>query len=215
MSSGYSKDKEKEREREREREQEPSVGSKRAGEISKTPKVADVRLEEHFASGCGNWVGDVSDWKLDAAGARTGSLALFAPSIELIDYEMEFLVRVEKAGITWVFRAAELSDYYRVVLRINPKGGYLFERTAVIGGVAEPAVSKPVTVSSNARTALAVRTVVKGKDFAVFLEGQAVDKWSDDRLPLGGVGFGSSPDDRARLYWMRLTYSPGLKDGKR
>ncbi len=214
MSSGYSKDKDKEKEKEKEQET-AAVGSKRAGESSKTPKVADVRLEEHFASGCGNWVGDVSDWKLDAAGARTGSLALFAPSIELIDYEMEFLVRVEKAGITWVFRAAELSEYYRAVLRVNPKGGYLFERTAVIGGVAEPVVSKPVTVSSNARTALAVRTVVKGKDFAVFLEGQAVDKWSDDRLPLGGVGFGSSPEDRARLYWMRLTYSPALKDGKR
>jgi hypothetical protein len=78
-------------------------------------------------------------------------------------------------------------------------------------------VSKAVTVSSNARTALAVRTVVKGKEFAVFLEGQAVDKWSDDRLPIGGVGFGSTADDRARLYWMRLTHagSPGLKDGKR
>jgi hypothetical protein len=135
----------------------------------------------------------------------------------MIDYDMEFLVRVEKSSVTWVFRAAELSDYYRAVLRVNPKGGYLFERSAVIGGVAEPAVSKPVTVSSGARTALAVRTSVKGKDFAVFLEGQAVDQWSDDRLPIGGVGFGSTPDDRARLYWMRLTYSgsPGLKDGKR
>jgi hypothetical protein len=87
----------------------------------------------------------------------------------------------------------------------------------VIAGVPEPVVSKPVTVSSNARTALAVRTKVQGKDFAVFLEGQAVDQWSDDRLPIGGVGFGSTPDDRARLYWMRLTYSgsPGIKDGKR
>jgi hypothetical protein len=210
MMSGYSKDKEKEKEKETQR------GSG-AAEASKSLAPADQRMEEHFASGCGNWIGDVADWRLDAAGARTGSLALFAPSIEMIDYDMEFLVRVEKSSVTWVFRAAELSDYYRAVLRVNPKGGYLFERSAVIGGVAEPAVSKPVTVSSGARTALAVRTSVKGKDFAVFLEGQAVDQWSDDRLPIGGVGFGSTPDDRARLYWMRLTYSgsPGLKDGKR
>jgi hypothetical protein len=210
MSSGYSKDKEKEKEKESQR------GSA-AAESSKSLAPADLRMEEHFASGCGNWVGDVADWRLDAAGARTGSLALFAPSIEMIDYELEFLVRVEKSSVTWVFRAAELSDYYRAVLRVNPKGGYLFERSAVIAGVPEPVVSKPVTVSSNARTALAVRTKVQGKDFAVFLEGQAVDQWSDDRLPSGGVGFGSTPDDRARLYWMRLTYSgsPGIKDGKR
>jgi hypothetical protein len=211
MSSGYSKDKDKDKEKESQR------GSSAPSENAKSLAAADVRVEENFDSGCGNWVGGVADWRLDAAGARTGSLALFAPSIELIDYEMEFLVRVEKTSITWVFRAAELSDYYRAALRVNPKGGYLFERTTVVGGVPEPVVSKAVTVSSNARTALAVRTVVKGKEFAVFLEGQAVDKWSDDRLPIGGVGFGSTADDRARLYWMRLTHagSPGLKDGKR
>jgi hypothetical protein len=215
MSSGYSKDKDKDKDKEKEKDSPRGSGA--AAEKSKTPVAAELRMEEHFENGCGNWVGDVADWKLDAAGARTGSLALFGPSIEMIDYDLEFLVRVEKTTVTWVFRAAELSDYYRLALRINPKGGYLFERTAVIAGVPEPVVSKPVTVSSNARTALAVRTSVKGKDFAVFLEGQAVDQWSDDRLPMGGVGFGSAPDDRARLYWMRLTYSgsPGLKDGKR
>jgi len=119
--------------------------------------------------------------------------------------------------VTWVFRATDTADHYRAVLRINPEGGYLFERAAVIGGVAEPVVTKPVTVTSNARTALAVRTTVRGTDFAVSLEGQPVDAWSDDRLPIGGVGFGSAPEDRARLYWMRLTYSgsPGLKDVKR
>jgi len=213
MSSGYSKDKDKEKDKDSPR----GSAAAAAAETSKTPKPADLRLEEHFESGCGNWVGDVADWRLDAAGARTGSLALFAPSIELVDYELEFLVRVEKKSVTWVFRASDLTDYYRAVLRVNPEGGYLFERSAVIAGVPGPVVTKPVTVSSNARTALAVRTEVQGKDFAVFLEGQAVDRWSDDRLPMGGVGFGSAPEDRARLYWMRLTYSggPGLKDGKR
>jgi hypothetical protein len=203
---GYSKDKEKQ-------ERGPAA----AAEAPKTPVPADVRLEEHFASGCGNWVGNVADWRLDAAGARTGSLALFSPSLELVDYDMEFLVRVEKSSVTWVFRASDTNDYYRAVLRVNPEGGYLFERSSVAAGVPGPAVTKPVQVTSNARTALAVRTSVKGKDFAVFLEGQAVDSWSDDRLPMGGVGFGSAPDDRARLYWMRLTYSgsPGLKDVKR
>jgi len=181
-----------------------------AAETAKSPVLADVRLEENFASGCGNWVGEVADWRLDAAGARTGSLALFAPSLELIDYEMEFLVRVENRSVTWVFRAADTNDYYRASLRITPEGGYEFTRSTVIAGVAEPAISSP-------RTALAVRTSVRKKEFAVFVEGQAVDRWTDDRLPIGGVGFGGAPDDRARLYWMRLTYSgsPGMKDVKR
>jgi hypothetical protein len=194
---------------------EPHRGS--AAEAAKSPVPADLRLEENFASGCGNWVGEVADWRLDAAGARTGSLALYAPSLELIDYEMEFLVRVENRSVAWVFRAADTNDYYRASLRITPEGGYEFSRSAVIAGVEEPAVSSPVTLPANARTALAVRTSVRNKDFAVFVEGQAVDRWTDDRLPIGGVGFGGAPDDRARLYWVRLTYSgsPGMKDVKR
>lgn len=209
---GYSKDKDKDKDKD-----SKERGAAAAGDSPKAPVAAALRIEEHFASGCGNWVGEVADWKLDAAGARTGSLALFAPSLEMVDYDMEFLVRVEKTTITWVFRAIDTSDYYRAVLRVNPQGGYLFERSAVLGGVAEPAVIKPVTVTANARTALAVRTTVNGSDFSVSLEGQPVDSWSDDRLPIGGVGFGSAPDDRARLYWMRLTYSgsPGPKDVKR
>jgi hypothetical protein len=186
-------------------------------EAAKVPVPAAIRVEENFSSGCGNWVGGVADWRLDAAGARTGSLALFVPSIELVDYEMEFLVRVENRSVTWVFRAADVRNNYRAALRATPEGGYEFTRSATIAGAAEPAVSAPVSVSSNARTALAVRTSVKGSEFAVFVEGQAVDRWSDDRLPVGGVGFGGAADDRARLYWMRLTYSgsPGLKEVKR
>ncbi len=188
-----------------------------SAESARSPVLADVRLEENFASGCSNWVGEVADWRLDAAGARTGSLALFTPSLELIDYEMEFLVRVENRSVVWVFRAVDTNDYYRAALRITPEGGHEFIRSAVIAGVAEPAIGSPVSLPNNARTALAVRTSVKNKDFAVFVEGQAVDRWTDDRLPIGGVGFGSAPDDRARLYWLRLTYSgsPGMKDVKR
>ena len=189
----------------------------RSAETARTPVPADIRVEENFSAGCGNWVGGIADWRLDAAGARTGSLALFAPSLELVDYELEFLVRVESRSVTWVFRAADTRDYYRATLRIAPEGGYEFTRSAVIADQAEPAVSALAPAISNARTAMSVRTSVKGSEFAVFVEGQAVDRWSDDRLPVGGVGFGSAADDRARLYWMRLTYagSPGLKDVKR
>lgn len=185
-----------------------------AAEAARTPVPAVSRMEENFDSGCSNWVGGVADWRLDAAGARTGSLALYVPSLELQDYEMEFLVRLENRSATWVFRAADTNDYYRAALRITPEGSYEFTRSAVIGGTAEPGVSAPVAVNNNARTALSVRTCVKGSEFEVFVDGLAVDHWTDERLPVGGVGFGGAPDDRARLYWLRLTYtdSPGHKD---
>jgi len=185
-----------------------------ASETVKVPTVAMTRVQENFDSGCTNWAGGVDDWKLDAAGARTGSLAFFSPSMQLTDYDVEFLVRVENHTATWVFRATNDKDHYRATLQVTPEGGYEFTRTSVIGGKEEPAVCAPVTASSKTRTALAVRTSVKGNNFSVFVDGQAVDHWSDSRLPAGGVGFGSAPDERARLYWVRVSYSegPSLKD---
>ena len=70
----------------------------------KTP--AATTIEERFESGWTNWIGGTADWKVDAAGVRTGSLALFAPSLDLTDYDLEFLARIDQRSVAWVFRAA-------------------------------------------------------------------------------------------------------------
>src|SRR5439155_19760794 len=70
------------------------------------------KLEEHFETGFDQWTSGVSDWVVDVAGVRTGSLALFQPSMDLADYDLEFLARIENQSVSWVFRAADLNDYY-------------------------------------------------------------------------------------------------------
>jgi hypothetical protein len=47
---------------------------------------------------------------------------------------------------------------------------------------------------------------VRGEGFATFVEGQMVDHWTDSRLKAGSVGFGASKDDRAYLYWVKISY---------
>jgi hypothetical protein len=37
------------------------------------------------------------------------------------------------------------------------------------------------------------------------VDGKTIDTWNDDRFPMGGIGFTGAPDDRARLYWVRLS----------
>ena len=54
------------------------------------PPAEVVRYEEHFDSGWDNWVGGVADWKVDVAGVRTGELALYVPTLELSDYDLQF-----------------------------------------------------------------------------------------------------------------------------
>ena len=159
-------------------------------------------LEEHFENGWDNWIGGVEDWKLDVAGARTGSLALFLPSLEMGDYEFEFLARIDKT-VTWVYRASDLRDYHTACVTLTAAGGYEFTHTAVAGGEREPA-SAPVRVTPNAKT-FTVRMQAEGSEFTVWIDGQKIETWEDDRSPIGGIGFVGAPDDRARIYWVRLS----------
>jgi len=169
---------------------------------------APAALEEHFDAGLHNWVGGAGDWKVDVAGVRAASLALYSPSLEISNYLLEFLTRIEVRGVTWVFRAANLTDYYKATLAVAPGGGYEFRRCAVIGGDAEAAAVRAVPPASPAptgKTAVTLRTRVAGSEFTVSLDGQVIDTWTDARLPAGGIGFVGAPEERARLYWVKVT----------
>jgi hypothetical protein len=176
-----------------------------------------LRLEENFDAGLDNWVGDLSEWKVDAAGAHTGALALFAPSIELIDYDYEFLARMEGRSLTWVFRAEEITDYHAASLAIGPDGNLVFNRWTVTGDIAGSRFTKPLGIrlqeqapaaksrKAPPQKAVTVLTRVNGNRFSVFLDGQPVDRWIDNGLSIGGIGFASTPEDRARIYWVHIT----------
>ena len=186
----------------------PQTGKQKA---AAAPPAAVPPLEEHFGNGWTNWLGGVQDWKLDIAGVRTGSLALFGPSIELDDYDLEFLARIEHHSVTWVYRAHDFNEYYQGSIAVAPGGGFTFSRTTVSGGTRSPAVTvpiqppKPKTPSPGGKTAITVRMRLRGGEFTLYLDGEAVNTWTDARFPVGGIGFIGTPDDRARLYWVRLT----------
>jgi hypothetical protein len=168
-------------------------------------RVAKSLIEENFIGGWHNWTAGVKDWRVDAAGAHSGSLALFKPSMEMSDYEIEFLARIEKRSVLWVFRASALEDYYLASVRPASGGGFEFTRRVVTGGVPEAAVTAPVKRLEGAHPSFTVKMRISGSRFAVWIDGQSIDRWTDDRLPSGGVGFSGTPDDRARIYWLRLS----------
>ena len=167
-----------------------------------------VALEEHFDGGLHNWVGGTGNWKVDVAGVRPGDLAFYSPSMELSDYLLEFLTRIETRGMTWVFRGANDKDYYKATLAMAQGGGFEFRRSAMIGGLEEGATVQNVPPPSPAptgKTAVTVRTRVAGNEFSVSIDGQVIDTWTDARLTSGGIGFVGAPEERARLYWVKVT----------
>jgi hypothetical protein len=164
-----------------------------------------IHIEEHFGNGWDNWFGGMADWLVDVAGVRTGALALLAPTMKLIDYEFEFLARIDTRSVTWVVRAAGLEEYQRCTLTAMPGAELEFTRAAVIAGQSEPTVTSPVRIPGKPRSAMTLRMQVAGSTFTATMDGKVIDQWNDDRLSVGGIGFKGEPDDRARLYWVRLS----------
>ena len=165
-------------------------------------------IEDNFGSGLGRWVGALDDWRIDAAGVRPGSLALFGPSLGLRDYDLEFLAKVEQRGLSWVCRAADLNNYHLLTISLEGEGKtqtLALTRRAVVAGVAEAPVSIPVPVAVRSKAAFRVQTCVSGPQFTVSVEGQRVDGWTDSRSDSGGIGFLAGQEDRARLYWVKLS----------
>jgi hypothetical protein len=175
------------------------------------PERLAVHFEEHFESGWDNWVGGVQDWLVDVAGVRTGSMALFMPTLDLTDYELEFLGRIDTKTINWVVRAAGEDQHIQCTLTLVPGNQLEFSRTFIKGGTAESTVVSPTRVPGKKRSTITIRTVVTGHDFAVTVDGNTVDEWAERRLPSGGVGFMGSAEDRARLYWVKVSSSAPVR----
>jgi hypothetical protein len=179
-----------------------------AGSLEDTRSGAAFNLEDHFDAGLARWSGNTEGWRLDAAGVRPGSLAVFNPSLGAGDYVLEFLAKVEQGGLSWVFRLGDLENYYSVGIALAGSGAdaaFEMTRRAVIGGVAEAPVAVPLPVKLRSRAAFRVETRATGSEFATELNGQIVDRWTDDRLLAGGIGFLADQNARTRLYWVKLS----------
>ncbi|MEO5953878.1 MAG: hypothetical protein ABIQ44_15555, partial [Chloroflexia bacterium] len=174
---------------------------------------AAVELSDDFRQGLGEWsgVGDWSrGWKYDPAGfIRPRQLALYTPSLGLEDYRLEFLGAIERKALSWVYRAADVKNYYAARLEVT-RGGPLptveLVRYAVINGRVGPKKSIPLPMQGRIDTIYRVRVDVRGSDFVTSVQGQVVDVFTDNRLSRGGVGFFSETGEDARLRWIEVSH---------
>jgi hypothetical protein len=174
---------------------------------------AAVALDEDFRSGLDDWnsrSGDATGWSYDSTGfVKPGPLALYNPSLGLTNYEVQFLGMIGKKSLSWVVRAADFDNYY-VVKLVERKGGPLPEigvtRYAVINGKAQDRVDTTVAISARPEMMYLVKMDVKGDDFAIWVQDQMVDNWSESRLPRGGVGFYSAKGEESLVRWVQITH---------
>jgi hypothetical protein len=173
---------------------------------------AAIALDEDFRAGLDDWTsrGGTTDWAFDATGfVRPGPLALYRPSIDLTDYQLQFLGLIDKKALSWVVRAADFDDYYvvkLVVLKPGPVPTIGVTRYAVIHGVAQDRADTMAFINAREDMLYRVRMDIHGDDLALTVQGQLIDSWSEPRLRTGGVGFFTARGEASRLRWVQVTH---------
>ena len=172
---------------------------------------AVYEVGDNFHAGLTGWDGKglVKTWVYDKEGfIRPGRLAIYKPSRDMKDYKLEFLTQIERRGVNWVVRAADEQNYYGMKLAVTepgPRPLVALMRYTVIDGKKEARGETPLQVMMHNNRPYRVEVDVKGNHFLTSIEGQLVDSWSDDQLKSGGVGFFTEGNEKARLYWMKVT----------
>ncbi len=185
---------------------------KQLASLSQTVKArAAIVIEEDFASGLDAWQGDANlgrDWAYSGSGSvRPAQLALYAPSLPLSNYEMDFRAIIEAGGIGWVFRAADASNYYAakiVIEKVGPPPVAALVRNAVANGKPGPRVRTPILFHVQPNMQHHVRMSVSGNQFLISLDGQVVDSWTDGRFGTGGIGFFCDKGEKASILHLRI-----------
>jgi len=170
---------------------------------------AAVALTDDFRAGLADWEGQgdwARSWSYDSAGfVRTGSLAVYTPSLHLTDYRLEFLGQIEQRSMSWVVRAKDLRNFYAVKLTLRDDGpvpSAYVQRYAVVDGKPSEIVQKRLPMQVTQDTLYRVLMEVRQENYVLTVQGQIVDSWSEPRLKSGGVGFFSAKGELARLRWV-------------
>jgi hypothetical protein len=172
---------------------------------------AAVAFREDFRAGWDDWMsrgGVRPSWASDAAGfAHPNALALYRPSLGLSDYQMQFVGTIDKKALSWVVRAADFNNYYAIqlaVLKPGPVPTIGVTRYAVINGKMQNQVTTPLLMSARSDTVYRVSLDVEGDHFALSVQDQPVDSWSEPKLRQGGIGFFSEPDAASRIAGLQV-----------
>lgn len=172
---------------------------------------ATVLIEEEFRTGFGAWSGPPGwqlTWALDQAGAAMpGALAILERSRPLGDYRVEFAAQMEKRGLAFALRAADLQNYHAVqflMVKPGPLPVVHIVRYPVVNGRAGSRTELPMPLALRPDTLYQVTAHVRGDQFIVSVNGQVVDTWTDPLRPTGGVGFFAEKGMAFRLRWVRV-----------
>ena len=144
---------------------------------------------------------------------RSRKLVVFRPTLKASDCSFEFDWKPDRLGTGWVFRAQDTSNYYAMrikLLKEASKPTFSLEHFAVYHGVEGGRSEKTLVLSRN-DAVVRVRTDLSGPTFTVYLNGAAVEYWTDTHLASGGLGFLEEWDHSVDVQSVRMSFAPGTE----
>ncbi|HEX4593733.1 MAG TPA: hypothetical protein VH157_05645, partial [Bryobacteraceae bacterium] len=154
--------------------------------------------------------GWVTEWASDEVGSRHGrQLTLYRPSANQSDYQMQFAGQIENKALGWVFRVSDTKNYYGMKIENNNHGSVVYTRFVVVNGRQGDVTQKALHIAARADTTYNVRLEAAGPRFSVYIQGEAVDLWTDSRLKTGALGFMNETEESGRTNSVRFTFADG------
>jgi len=177
---------------------------------------AAIEVTDHFREG-------MQGWGTSTAGAPTppagwshhrdgytipGSLALFRPSLTFKDYRLEFFGQIENKGMSWSVRSKDPNNYHAMKVAVVEAGLRPFVALVhwdVINGKAGRQSRTPLNIMVHNNRPMQVAVNVEGNHLVTSIDGEEVDTFTNETLRAGGIGFFAEANERAHLYWVRVS----------
>lgn len=150
-------------------------------------------------SGVGGWS---PNWGGETAKEAGRSISMFRPSLQQVNYRIEFEGQIEQKGFGWIFRARDPLNYYAYKIEVVKPGLeplVALSRVTVADGKESQRhyslFSKPV----RSDTIFRVRMDAHQDEFKTWVNDQLIETWLDKRFAAGGVGLFSDKGESAQI----------------
>src|ERR1043166_896555 len=143
------------------------------------------------------------------AGSKRGrQIVLYDGSRDESDYRVEFAWVPDSKGVGLAFRVRDSGNYSAARLSVLQSGRtptLSVERFTVSAGLESRHSQRVITLPGN-DSAVNVRMDASGPSFSLYVNGQPVDLWTDQRFLTGGIGFYDERKDQATVRSLRYTF---------
>jgi hypothetical protein len=153
-----------------------------------------------------------TEWASDTAGSRRGrQLTLYRPSVGMTDYQLQFVGQIESKALGWFFREADTKNYYGMKIENLRPGAMAITHFAVVEGRESSNSQKLIGIDARPGAAYHVKLDVTGPRFTLYIGGEPVDFWTDNRLKAGALGFMNERDERGATSSVQFSFANGAK----